>query len=144
MSNKIKSNADIPNQSLDNKSRRIKKRGDLLIRIAIMLRKIIIKDKVSVTENYDEVIKAQKLLYKEYFKRNLCEANIKGEYINPYSFLKTTRMFISKRKEKIVGTISVVGDGSAGIPADTLYSKELDSFRAVSYTHLTLPTILLV
>ena len=130
MTKEIKSSTELQGSVKKNKRHeKLKKRGDYLIKSALLLRKLIIKDKVSVTENFEEVVEAQHLLYREYRRKKLCEINSKEQYYNPYTFLQTTRMLVSKRKKQIIGTISIVGDGGIGMPADTLYPNELNSLR---------------
>ena len=105
------------------------KNGTRMIRLSLWLRKIVVRDKVHVVSSQVELNSAQRILYREYKSRDLCQENQSGLYFNPYSFLSTTRIFVSKRASEIVATISVIGDGKIGLPADTLYRDELLRFR---------------
>ena len=61
--------------------------------------------------------------------------------------LRERGMPVSGRKEDLVRRLeenSVFQAEIADIPSDKGFRKLLDRIRAVSYTHLTLPTILLV
>lgn len=103
--------------------------GARLIRLTLLLRKLLLRDKVQVISNKDEALEAQKILYREYSARDLCAENPAKLYFNAFSFLSTTRTFVSRRRAQVVATVTVIGDGVIGLPADTLFGKELEDFR---------------
>lgn len=98
-----------------------------------LLRGILLNHHVSLVQTKYEARDSQRLLYREYLNRGLCEANFSQLYFNHYTFLRSTKTFISCRGQKIVGTLMLIGDGEFGIPSDNYFPNELKSLREQQY-----------
>lgn len=84
---------------------------------------------VRPVESHEEVIAVFRLIYKEYLKRSFCMPNARKLFFCSQSLLPTTEMFIVKKNDKFMGSISLMGDSPAGLPADHLYPEEVSALR---------------
>jgi hypothetical protein len=105
------------------------KKAHRLTNLLIQFRSLVLNHRVSLVQTKQEARDSQRLLYREFVKRGLCEPNFSQLHFNAYTFLRSTKSFISCRGNKIAGTLVLVGDGEFGLPSDKLYPKELTRLR---------------
>lgn len=84
-----------------------------------------------VASNIDEIYEALKLVQDVYCQEgytnaeeNSCECRILKHH-----FLKDTVIFIGKKNQKLVFTVSLFPDSSDGLPMDDIYEEELNRLR---------------
>jgi hypothetical protein len=111
------------------KRKRIINKTALLLRMAILGKAVFLKDEIRPVETIEEAKFVQKLLYKEYRAKSLCEECSSQSYLNLFSLFPSATTLISRRKKKIMGTVMYVEDGFHKLPADILYSEELNEMR---------------
>lgn len=73
--------------------------------------------------------KAYRLVYKEYLQKNYCSENPAKMHYTYYSLMPESRTFLLERTGNFVGTISLIPDSEAGLPLETIFPKEIKSFR---------------
>lgn len=85
---------------------------------------------VRLAETIDEYVEAARLVYEGYRARGILDPHETGVRVTPFLALPTTLIFVALREGRIVGTISVVLDGPAGLPMESIYRDELAALRA--------------
>ncbi len=63
------------------------------------------------------------LIYDHYFSAGMCRENPRGLRITPYQLLDTTSVFVTKRREQVVSTMTLVCDGLLGLPMEPIYPQ---------------------
>jgi hypothetical protein len=82
-----------------------------------------------VAEHHIERACAYRLVYDAYVQAGLMRPNVFQMRITPYSLLSTTAMFVALRGERVIATVSLVGDGQLGLPLERAYAEEVDRLR---------------
>jgi hypothetical protein len=106
------------------------------VRDPVIRRVVAVDDKalqgitVRLAETIDEYVEAARLVYDGYHARGILDAHEARVRITPFLALPSTLIFVALQEGRIVGTISVVVDGPAGLPMETIYGKEVAALRA--------------
>jgi hypothetical protein len=91
---------------------------------------------VKIAESREEMEGAFRLLYGIYSKAGYIKEHIQTNaselYVNLYMLLPGTRMFIVKKGEQVVATMSAVMDSSFGLPIDEIFPEEMTELRTRS------------
>jgi hypothetical protein len=77
----------------------------------------------------DELTKAYQLIYKEYLARGYCSKKSSEMHYNHFCVLPETRTFLLKKKENLIGTISLIPDSPCGLPMESLFPREIEALR---------------
>jgi len=80
-------------------------------------------------ENFEELIQAYHLIYKEYVKRGYCEENKAELHYSFYCTLPGSRTFVLKRTDKLLGTLSILADSPCGLPMEHMFGPLIKSMR---------------
>lgn len=83
-----------------------------------------------IVTNRWERLSAYRLVYDTYLKRGLIPPNHYRLRVTPYHLLPTTQTFIAVQDERIICSVSLIGDGQLGLPMESVYSEEVTSARA--------------
>lgn len=67
---------------------------------------------------------AFRIVYEAYLQAGLIEPNPHRLRVTPYQLLPTTDIFIALDGERPIATVSLVRDGDAGLPCETLFPRE--------------------
>lgn len=105
------------------------KRASRYAKIFRVLHRCVQLDKVSIVEDRKTMEEAQSLLYQEYYKRDLCTENSEKRYFSSYHYGSSSTTLVSRKNDKVIGTISVYQDSDMRLPSDILYPEELAMFR---------------
>lgn len=73
-----------------------------------------------IADTEDEIGQAFQLVQNEYEKKGLVENEFSGMRLTKYNLLPSTIIFIAKKDEKVIGTVSLIIDTNLGLPADFL------------------------
>lgn len=74
---------------------------------------------------------AFQVVYQEYLRQGYCREESAGTRFSLFDFLPVCFKFIcSDRKKQVIGTASLVLDSDAKLPADNVFSEELDLLRS--------------
>jgi hypothetical protein len=84
---------------------------------------------VRTANEFDELMKAYRLVYKEYQARGYCKENSSQIHYTHYCMLPDARTFVLEDEEKLLGTVSIVIDSPCGLPMEKLFSKEVRNLR---------------
>lgn len=82
-----------------------------------------------LASTFEERMSAYKLVYENYLKTGLIEANEYGARVTPYQLLPSTSTFIAQKDGVTIATVSLVGDGELGLPMEAIYGDEVDEHR---------------
>lgn len=83
-----------------------------------------------VAESKEERAKAFRLVYQVYRESNLISKNQHRMHVTPHQLLPSTKIFVALDEDKsILYTISLVLDGAAGVPIESLYAKHVEEMR---------------
>ncbi len=85
--------------------------------------------RIAAANDFESRRAAYELVYRLYREKGYAEANESRMWLSLYNLLPDTVTLTVLRDEEIVGTLTVVFDGPLGLPADTLYGRELDILR---------------
>lgn len=67
---------------------------------------------------------AFRIVYDAYLQAGLIEPNAHQLRVTPYQLLPTTDIFLALDGERPIATVSLVRDGDAGLPCETLFPRE--------------------
>jgi hypothetical protein len=73
---------------------------------------------------------AFRLVYQRYLSSGLCAANSFQMRITPHHLLPTTTIFVAIYQGEVIFAVSLIGDGSLGVPMESVFSAEIQSLRA--------------
>ncbi|MCW8131966.1 MAG: hypothetical protein KIS92_16590 [Planctomycetota bacterium] len=77
----------------------------------------------------EDRLKAWALTYEMYISRGYAKPNDQKLWYSLYDALPDTTTFLAECEGQAVGTLSVVPDSHLGLPADTIFSEQLDRMR---------------
>lgn len=78
----------------------------------------------------EERLAALRLVHDAYVRAGLIEPNAHGVRATPYHLLPTTTIFVAECEgQRVISTMSLVGDGELGLPMETVYAPEIDQRR---------------
>ena len=73
---------------------------------------------------------AYRLVYENYLRKGLIDANEHRLRVTPYHLLPTTETFVALHNDQIVCTVSLIGDGLLGLPMESIYADEVNAARS--------------
>ena len=83
-----------------------------------------------IARSGEERERAFRLIYESYLRAGLCEKNDFGLRISKYQLFPNSEIFVSKINNEVVATVSLVMDGPAGLPMDSVYPVPLQNARS--------------
>lgn len=84
---------------------------------------------VGVAEDMKQVLGAWQLVFRSYLREGLIDPNPFRIHFTPQAVNPDTCVIIGRISELTVSTVTVVPDGDAGLPLDSVYRQELDDLR---------------
>ncbi|MEU4394057.1 hypothetical protein [Kribbella sp. NPDC023855] len=81
-------------------------------------------------ETVGDIKAALTLLHDVYTTVGIIKPNEARLHVTKYNALPTTMIFVAKKGDRVVGTLSMVLDTDLGLPADSTHRAEVDSLRA--------------
>lgn len=76
-----------------------------------------------------DLVAAFRLLYDSYVHAGLVSENEQKLRLTPYHLLPGTEVFVAKCRGEVIGTMTMVCDGEAGLPMDSMYGDEANQLR---------------
>jgi hypothetical protein len=73
---------------------------------------------------------AFRLLHDNYVRDGHMTPHPTGRRVTVFNALPSTRMFVAREGDRVVGTVALVPDSPIGLPMDQVYGEELSGFRA--------------
>lgn len=88
-------------------------------------------DKITykIADSQELLKQSYQLVYQKYLEVGFCSENNSKMYFGLHEFLTDTRTFIAEIDGKVIATLSVIIDNSAGLPSDHLFGIELNTLR---------------
>lgn len=83
----------------------------------------------SIATDNQRLRSAFQLIYKTYLRDGLARSNRFGLRILPHQLLDTSWVLLATLNHRVVGTLSVIEDGTLGLPIESLYPMELAALR---------------
>lgn len=84
---------------------------------------------VALARTRSDLIAAFRLLYNAYVRAGLASENDQKLRLTPFHLRPETEVFVAKRHGKVTATMTMVPDGDAGLPMDSMYHDEADGLR---------------
>jgi hypothetical protein len=81
--------------------------------------------KYRIAGTRDERCAAFELVYRKYVEAGLIKPNHFEFRVTPYHLLPTTNIFVAIVAERVVCTMTLIGDGELGIPMESIYPAEV-------------------
>ena len=85
--------------------------------------------RVGVANTRVELFSAFELIYEAYLRSELIESNPYQMRVTGYQTLRTTDVLIACEDERVVCTVSVIRDGTLGLPMEAVYQNEIEDRR---------------
>ena len=85
-----------------------------------------------IADNQSERAGAFRLVHETYVQAGLMRPNAFQMRVMPHHLLPTTATFVALTGSKVIGTLSLVGDGRLGLPLERVYGPEVDELRKPS------------
>ena len=85
-----------------------------------------------IADTKELLLQSYQLVYKRYIDVGFCKKNSNQIYFGFHDLLIDTRTFVAEIDGKVIATLSVIIDNSAGLPCDHLFSDEVNCFRDAS------------
>jgi hypothetical protein len=85
-----------------------------------------------VADTKHERASAFRLVHDVYVKEGLMHRNPFRMRVMPHHLLPTTAVFVAQEAERVIATLSLVGDGRLGLPLEEVYGPEVDQLREPS------------
>ena len=82
-----------------------------------------------IASSRDEWEAALGLVYRAYVRSGLILMNRHQMRVTPYHALPSTEVLIAADGNKVLGTLSIVGDGELGLPMEAIYAEEVERRR---------------
>lgn len=82
-----------------------------------------------IASTRDEREAAFHLVYNAYERAGLIEPNALELRVTTFHLLPTTNLFIAKCGDEVIGTITLIGDGTLGLPLESVYGEEVNELR---------------
>jgi hypothetical protein len=79
------------------------------------------------TDDFDG---AFRLLHDNYVRDGHMTPHPTGRRVSVFNALPSTRVFVARAGDRVVGTVALVPDSPIGLPMDQVYREELSGFRA--------------
>jgi len=85
-----------------------------------------------IADTPDLLLQSYRLVYQRYLEVGFCKTNSVQAYYGFHDLLPDTRTFIAEIDGKVIATLSVILDNSAGLPSDHIFSSEVNGFRKLN------------
>lgn len=72
---------------------------------------------------------AFRLVYQRYLGSGLCTPNPYEMRVTPHHLLPTTTIFVAVYRGEVIFAVSLIGDGSQGVPMQSVFPDEIESLR---------------
>ncbi len=82
-----------------------------------------------IAQTRQELTDAFGLVYRSYRRAGLVDENESEVRLTPFHLLPTTEIFITQLEERVVSTVSLIGDGKLGLPLESIYPKNVELIR---------------
>lgn len=82
-----------------------------------------------IAQSREELRDSFTLVYHSYRRAGLVNENESQVRLTPFHLLPTTEVFVTKLQEKVVSTVSLIGDGELGLPLESIYPKNVELIR---------------
>jgi hypothetical protein len=82
-----------------------------------------------IAGTFEQRMAAFRLVYENYLQKGLIEPNRWKLRTTPYHLLPTTNVFIATRNHEVVCTVTLIGDGSMGLPMESIYGDVVQERR---------------
>ncbi|MCO8122482.1 long-chain N-acyl amino acid synthase [Stieleria sp. TO1_6] len=79
--------------------------------------------------SYQDLHDSFSLVYKSYRRAGLAEETGSQIRLTPFHLLSTTEVFVTRLRETIVSTVSLIGDGAMGLPLEAIYPTNVNIIR---------------
>ena len=105
---------------------------------ALLLRDASASDPVGVADDEiayqlaasrEERTAAFRLVYHAYIRAGLIEPNPSELRITPYQLQPSSNIFIAVLRDEVISTVSLIVDGSLGLPMESIYAEEVAQLR---------------
>lgn len=77
----------------------------------------------------DTLDAAFRLVHDQYVSRRYMDPHPSGRRLSLHNALPTTKVFVARKGDDVLGTVSVVQDSVLGLPMDEIYDEELIQLR---------------
>ncbi|QEG42525.1 N-acyl amino acid synthase FeeM domain-containing protein [Roseimaritima ulvae] len=84
---------------------------------------------LSVARSPEELEDSFRMVYDSYINAGLEQPNESEMRLTPYHLLPTTEVVLAKYQACPIATASVILDGDIGLPAESIYAKEIEQLR---------------
>lgn len=85
---------------------------------------------VGLASDTDVFDAAFRLVHDQYTWRGYMAPSPSGRRLSVHHALPTTKVFVARRDDRVIGTVTLVGDSLFGLPMDDLYRHEISTLRA--------------
>ena len=82
-----------------------------------------------IADTKELLLQSYQLVYKRYIDVGFCKKNENQIHFGFHDLLIDTRTFVAEIDGKVIATLSVIIDNSAGLPSDHLFCNEINNFR---------------
>ena len=82
-----------------------------------------------IANNRWDCLAAFRLVYETYLNRGLIEPNHFRLRVTPFHLLPTTHTFLAIQNQKVICSVSLIGDGELGLPMESIYHEEVNRSR---------------
>ncbi|KAA5546254.1 long-chain N-acyl amino acid synthase [Roseiconus nitratireducens] len=86
--------------------------------------------KISIARTRSDLEQAFRLVHHSYVRAGLDGPNETGMRLCRHHFLESTEVVIAKLEDVVVSTASVIVDSPLGLPAESMYGKELQALKS--------------
>ena len=85
--------------------------------------------RIKIANDFATRRSAYELIYRLYREKGYANPNDSRMWLSLYNLLPDTTTLVVLQEDEVVGTLTVVFDGSLGLPGDKLYKEEIDVLR---------------
>ncbi len=85
--------------------------------------------RIKIANDFATRHSAYELIYRLYREKGYANPNDSRMWLSLYNLLPDTTTLVVLQEDEVVGTLTVVFDGSLGLPGDKLYKEEIDVLR---------------
>jgi hypothetical protein len=82
-----------------------------------------------VADNQHDRSAAFRLVHDAYVDAGLMCRNVSQMRVMPHHLLATTAVFVALDNDRVIATLSLVGDGRLGLPMESVYAREVSDIR---------------
>jgi hypothetical protein len=84
---------------------------------------------VQIAGTFEARSSAFELVYRKYTETGLIQPNRFNLRVTPYHLLPTTSIFVAVERDRVICTVSLIGDGVLGLPMEGVYASEIRDRR---------------